>query len=129
MFRGFVSGLLDLYPSGCAWSKRVYRVLLTPIVPTYTLLLVLGVFLGVGGASFAIALPMAGSSYPPHVQGLVLGLAASVAAVFAGTDGNLKHVRVVPDQVDRRSATLTAERHGSWGKLDLWSRVATGELP
>src|SRR3982074_617543 len=46
-------------------------VLLLPIVPTYTLLLVLGVFLGVGGASFAIALPMAGSSYPPRVQGLV----------------------------------------------------------
>jgi MFS transporter, NNP family, nitrate/nitrite transporter len=52
-------------------------VLLMPLVPSYTLLLVLGVFLGVGGASFAIALPMAGSSYPPRVQGLVLGLAAA----------------------------------------------------
>ena len=60
--------------------------LLLPIVPTYTLLLVLGVFLGVGGASFAIALPMAGSSYPPHVQGLVLGLAAAgnIGAVVDG---------------------------------------------
>src|SRR5882672_5565073 len=61
-------------------------VLLLPIVPTYTLLLVLGVFLGVGGASFAIALPMAGSSYPPRVQGLVLGLAAAgnIGAVVDG---------------------------------------------
>lgn len=61
-------------------------VLLLPITPTYTLLLVLGVFLGVGGASFAVALPMAGSSYPPRVQGLVLGLAAAgnIGAVLDG---------------------------------------------
>ena len=60
--------------------------LLLPITPTYELLLVLGVFLGVGGASFAIALPMAGSSYPPRVQGLVLGLAAAgnIGAVLDG---------------------------------------------
>jgi NNP family nitrate/nitrite transporter-like MFS transporter len=61
-------------------------VLLFPVTPTYPLLLVLGVFLGVGGASFAIALPMAGSSYPPRVQGLVLGLAAAgnIGAVVDG---------------------------------------------
>ena len=61
-------------------------VLLLPIAPTYTLLLVLGVFLGIGGASFAVALPMAGSSYPPRVQGLVLGLAAAgnIGAVLDG---------------------------------------------
>ncbi|MBW8834581.1 MAG: NarK/NasA family nitrate transporter [Burkholderia sp.] len=57
-----------------------------PFVPSYTLLLVLGVFLGVGGASFAVALPMAGSNYPPKVQGLVLGLAAAgnIGAVLDG---------------------------------------------
>ncbi|WP_323072914.1 MFS transporter [Mycetohabitans endofungorum] len=57
-----------------------------PGVPSYTLLLVLGVFLGVGGASFAVALPMAGSNYPPRVQGLVLGLAAAgnIGAVLDG---------------------------------------------
>ncbi|MFN3787462.1 MAG: MFS transporter, partial [Sulfurihydrogenibium azorense] len=43
----------------------------------YTTLLLLGVFLGLGGASFAVALPMAGSNYPKEVQGLVLGLAAA----------------------------------------------------
>jgi NNP family nitrate/nitrite transporter-like MFS transporter len=71
---------------GIALSAIPAFVLLSPIVPTYTLLLVLGVFLGVGGASFAIALPMAGSSYPPQVQGLVLGLAAAgnIGAVVDG---------------------------------------------
>src|SRR5579863_7244594 len=60
--------------------------LLLPAAPSYTLLLVLGVFLGVGGASFAVALPMAGSNYPPKVQGLVLGLAAAgnIGAVLDG---------------------------------------------
>jgi NNP family nitrate/nitrite transporter-like MFS transporter len=59
---------------------------LWPAVPSYTLMLVLGVFLGVGGASFAVALPIAGSSYPPKVQGLVLGLAAAgnIGAVLDG---------------------------------------------
>lgn len=59
---------------------------LLPSTPSYTLLLVLGVFLGVGGASFAVALPMAGSSYPQKVQGLVLGLAAAgnIGAVLNG---------------------------------------------
>jgi len=44
------------------------------------------VLLGVGGASFAVALPMAGSNYPPKVQGLVLGLAAAgnIGAVLDG---------------------------------------------
>ncbi len=50
---------------------------MTTGVPSYPMLLVLGVFLGMGGASFVVALPMAGSSYPPKVQGLVLGLAAA----------------------------------------------------
>jgi len=63
-----------------------FVLLLLPFAPSYTLLLVLGVFLGVGGASFAIALPMAGSNYPPKVQGLVLGLAAAgnIGAVLDG---------------------------------------------
>jgi MFS transporter, NNP family, nitrate/nitrite transporter len=39
--------------------------------------LILGVVLGVAGASFAVALPQAGRWYPPHMQGLVLGLAGA----------------------------------------------------
>jgi NNP family nitrate/nitrite transporter-like MFS transporter len=71
---------------GITLSAVPAAVFLLPITPTYTLLLVLGCFLGVGGASFAIALPMAGSSYPPRVQGLVLGLAAAgnIGAVVDG---------------------------------------------
>jgi MFS transporter, NNP family, nitrate/nitrite transporter len=71
---------------GIALSAVPSLVLLTPVAPGYHLLLVLGAFLGLGGASFAIALPIAGSSYPPRVQGLVLGLAAAgnVGAVLDG---------------------------------------------
>jgi MFS transporter, NNP family, nitrate/nitrite transporter len=71
---------------GIALSAIPPLVLAFPIAPSYTLLLILGVFLGVGGASFAVALPMAGSSYPPRVQGLVLGLAAAgnIGAVLDG---------------------------------------------
>jgi NNP family nitrate/nitrite transporter-like MFS transporter len=39
--------------------------------------LVLGLTLGVAGASFAIALPQSGRWYPPHLQGVVLGLAGA----------------------------------------------------
>src|SRR6266478_570441 len=90
----FISKQLSLSPSQSGFLVAVpvlvaaipAFVLLLPIEPTYTLLLVLGSFLGVGGASFAIALPMAGSSYPPRVQGLVLGLAAAgnIGAVVDG---------------------------------------------
>ncbi len=60
--------------------------LLFPNSLDYTTLLLLGVFLGLGGASFAVALPMAGSNYPKEVQGLVLGLAAAgnIGAVLDG---------------------------------------------
>lgn len=39
--------------------------------------LLLGVVLGLAGASFAVALPQAGRWYPPHMQGVVLGLAGA----------------------------------------------------
>jgi NNP family nitrate/nitrite transporter-like MFS transporter len=60
--------------------------LLMPGAPSLPLLLSLGVLLGMGGASFAVALPMAGSNYPREVQGLVLGLAAAgnIGAVLDG---------------------------------------------
>jgi MFS transporter, NNP family, nitrate/nitrite transporter len=37
----------------------------------------LGFFLGIAGASFAVALPQAGRWYPPAMQGVVLGLAGA----------------------------------------------------
>ncbi|WP_291523875.1 MFS transporter, partial [Acidithiobacillus sp.] len=54
--------------------------------PSFPLLIVLGILLGVGGASFAVALPMAGSNYSARVQGTVLGIAAAgnIGAVLDG---------------------------------------------
>src|SRR5213594_1566649 len=43
----------------------------------------LGLLLGIGGASFAVALPIAGRWYPPEYQGLVMGIAG------AGNSGTL----------------------------------------
>jgi MFS transporter, NNP family, nitrate/nitrite transporter len=43
-------------------------------VHTFTQLMVLAVFLGVAGASFAVALPLASRWYPPQHQGLAMGI-------------------------------------------------------
>ena len=43
----------------------------------YNATLLLGLVLGFGGASFAVALPQAGRWYPPNMQGLVMGLAGA----------------------------------------------------
>jgi NNP family nitrate/nitrite transporter-like MFS transporter len=43
----------------------------------YQATLLLGIVLGFGGASFAVALPQAGRWYPPQMQGLVMGLAGA----------------------------------------------------
>lgn len=47
------------------------------VEPTTPGIWVLALLLGIGGASFAVTLPLAGQAYPPASQGLVLGLAAS----------------------------------------------------
>lgn len=58
-------------------------------VHDYNQVLLLGVVLGVAGASFAIALPLASRWYPPEQQGLALGIAGAgnsgtaLAALFA----------------------------------------------
>jgi NNP family nitrate/nitrite transporter-like MFS transporter len=44
---------------------------------SYDALLAMGVILGLAGASFAVALPQAGQWYPPHLQGVVLGIAGA----------------------------------------------------
>ncbi|MED3760346.1 NarK/NasA family nitrate transporter [Peribacillus frigoritolerans] len=46
-------------------------------------LYLIGILLGVAGASFAVALPMASRWYPPHLQGLAMGIAG------AGNSGTL----------------------------------------
>lgn len=56
---------------------------------SYAMILLIGLLLGVAGASFAVALPMASRWYPPEQQGLVLGIAGAgnsgtvLASLFA----------------------------------------------
>ena len=58
-------------------------------VKSYEQVLLLGIFLGVAGASFAVALPLASRWYPPEHQGTALGIAGAgnsgtvLAALFA----------------------------------------------
>jgi NNP family nitrate/nitrite transporter-like MFS transporter len=58
-------------------------------VGSYAGVLTLGVFLGMAGASFAVALPLASRWYPPEHQGTALGIAGAgnsgtvLAALFA----------------------------------------------
>lgn len=54
--------------------------------PTLEEIILLGALLAAGGASFAVALPMAGSTYPKKYQGVVLGIAAAgnLGAVMDG---------------------------------------------
>lgn len=44
---------------------------------SYPATLLMGMVLGFAGASFAVALPQAGRWYPPHLQGVVMGLAGA----------------------------------------------------
>ncbi len=46
-------------------------------VDTLSQIWVLGIFLGVAGASFAVALPLASRWYPPEAQGLAMGIAGA----------------------------------------------------
>src|ERR1041385_317458 len=50
----------------------------------------LGILLGVAGASFAVALPLAGTWYPPEYQGLAMGIAG------AGNSGTLMATLFAP---------------------------------
>jgi NNP family nitrate/nitrite transporter-like MFS transporter len=58
-------------------------------VPSYHGILITGVVLGIGGASFAIALPLVSRWYPPEHQGAAMGVAGAgnigtvVTALFA----------------------------------------------
>ncbi len=44
---------------------------------SYNALLFVGFFLGVAGASFAVSLPLASRWYPPHLQGVAMGIAGA----------------------------------------------------
>ncbi|KON82299.1 NarK/NasA family nitrate transporter [Azoarcus sp. PA01] len=59
-------------------------------IHSYEQTLLLGVFLGVAGASFAVALPLASRWYPPEHQGTALGIAG------AGNSGTAIAALVAP---------------------------------
>lgn len=77
---GIIAQLIVMGGLGAAWLLGVHD---------YHQVLALGVVLGVAGASFAIALPLASRWYPPEHQGLALGIAGAgnsgtaLAALFA----------------------------------------------
>ncbi|HKP78741.1 MAG TPA: nitrate/nitrite transporter [Phenylobacterium sp.] len=77
---GLIGQLVVLLGLAAAWFLGVHN---------YHQVLVLGVILGVAGASFAVALPLASRWYPPEHQGLALGIAGAgnsgtaLAALFA----------------------------------------------
>ncbi len=59
-------------------------------VHSFTQVLLLGVVLGIAGASFAVALPLASRWYPPEYQGLALGIAG------AGNSGTVLAALLAP---------------------------------
>jgi ferredoxin-nitrate reductase len=81
-WRLLIGGLVDRYG-----SRRIgilsLAVTLLPLAVgwrlgnSYGSLVFVGVFLGLAGASFAIALPLASRWYPPELQGLVMGIAGA----------------------------------------------------
>ena len=66
-------------------------------------LMAIGALLGVAGASFAVALPLASRWYPPEKQGLAMGIAAA---------GNSGTVVDQPDRAAPRRLDRLAGRHG-----------------
>jgi len=77
---GLIGQLIVLAALAFAWLHGVH---------SYQQALLLGVFLGFAGASFAVALPLASRWYPPEHQGTALGIAGAgnsgtaLAALFA----------------------------------------------
>ena len=77
---GVIGQVLVIAALAAAWQFGIH---------SYAGTLLLGVFLGVAGASFASALPLASRWYPPEHQGTALGIAGAgnsgtvLAALFA----------------------------------------------
>lgn len=72
---GIVAQLIVIAALVAAWQIGL---------PSFRAVQALGIFLGVAGASFAIALPLASRWYPPPYQGFALGLAGAgnIGTVF-----------------------------------------------
>ncbi len=64
---GLIGLMLTLIPLVIGWQWA----------NNYAMLLVMGLMLGVAGASFAAALPLASRWYPPQYQGMAMGIAGA----------------------------------------------------
>ena len=64
---GMVSMFVTLLPLVVGWQYAT----------EYNSLLFVGFFLGLAGASFAVSLPLASRWYPPHLQGVAMGIAGA----------------------------------------------------
>ncbi len=77
---GIIGQVIMLIALLVAWLHGIHN---------YQQILILGLFLGIAGASFAVALPLASRWYPPEHQGKALGIAGAgnsgtvLAALFA----------------------------------------------
>ena len=65
---GMVGQVIVIGALFCAWKLGIH---------SYEQALLLGLFLGVAGASFAVALPLASQWYPPQHQGKAMGIAGA----------------------------------------------------
>jgi NNP family nitrate/nitrite transporter-like MFS transporter len=64
---GMTSMFVTLLPLVIGWQYAA----------EYNSLLFVGFFLGLAGASFAVSLPLASRWYPPHLQGIAMGIAGA----------------------------------------------------
>jgi MFS transporter, NNP family, nitrate/nitrite transporter len=77
---GLIGQVIVISALFCAWQLGIH---------SYEQALLLGVFLGFAGASFAVSLPLASQWYPPQHQGKAMGIAGAgnsgtvLAALFA----------------------------------------------
>lgn len=77
---GFAVDRFGGKPTGIAAQSIVAAGLLAAWIfglTSFHAALVMGLVLGFAGASFAVALPQAGRWYPPHMQGIIMGLAGA----------------------------------------------------
>ncbi len=88
---GLIGLCLTLLPLFIAWQ----------LASTVTHFYALGLLLGVAGASFAVALPLASRWYPPEYQGLAMGIAG------AGNSGTLLATLFAPRLAERFGWNVT----------------------
>ena len=101
-------------PASSAWCSTLVPLLLGWLWADSSRDLLVGLLLGVAGASFAAALPLASRWYPPQYQGLAMGIAGAgnsgtaLATLFAPrlAEAFGWHGRLRPRPDPDRSSTL-----------------------